>query len=90
MGNADGSMDAGSYHGSAVKGSTIDLEVAGSSLVSCHFSLLFFLTMCSSLAFIWCLRMLCRLPIAFMLGLWIHTMVDYAEISYQQLYTVRI
>ena len=30
-------MDAGSDHGSAAKGSAIDLEVAGSGLVSCCF-----------------------------------------------------
>ena len=30
-------MDAGSDHGSAVKGSAIDLEVAGTGLVSCCF-----------------------------------------------------
>ena len=33
-------MVAGSDHGSAAKGSAIDLEVAGSGLVSCCFSFL--------------------------------------------------
>ena len=31
-------MDAGGNIGSAAKGSAIGLEVAGSGLVSCHFS----------------------------------------------------
>ena len=34
----NGSMTAGSDHGSAAKGSAIGLEVAGSGLVSCCFS----------------------------------------------------
>ena len=42
-------MDAGGDHGSAAKGLAIDLEVAGSGLVSCHFRSLLFL-ICSSLA----------------------------------------
>ena len=33
----NGSMDAGDDHGSAAKGSAIDLEVAGSGPVSCRF-----------------------------------------------------
>ena len=43
-------MDAGGDHGSAAKGSAIDLEVAGPGPVSCCFPFpsLFF-TMCSSL-----------------------------------------
>ena len=44
-------MVAGSDHGSAAKGSTIDLEVTGSGPVSCCFSFPpSFFTMCSSLA----------------------------------------
>ena len=40
-------MDAGSDLGSAPKGSDIDLEVAGSGLFSCCFSIPFyFFTMC--------------------------------------------
>ena len=49
-------MDAGSDHGSAAKGSAIDLEVAGSGPVGCCFSVpSSFLTMCSSLA---CLQLI--------------------------------
>ena len=33
----NGSVDSGGDHGSAAKGSAIDLEVAGSGPVSCHF-----------------------------------------------------
>ena len=41
---------AGSNHGSAGKGSAIDLEVTGSDLVSCCFSIpVSFFTICSSL-----------------------------------------
>ena len=47
-------MDAGSDHGSAAKGSAIDLEVVGSGLVSCHLFIPFsFLTICSSLVCLW-------------------------------------
>ena len=43
-------MDAGSGHGSAAKGSATDLDVAGSGLVGCCFSIpSSFFTMCSSL-----------------------------------------
>ena len=49
-GGGDGLMVAGSDHSSAAKGSAIDLEVTGSDLVSCCFSVpSYFLTMCSSL-----------------------------------------
>ena len=41
-------MDAGSGHGSAAKGSAIDLEVSSSGLVGCHFSSpSYFFTTCS-------------------------------------------
>ena len=44
-------MDVGRNLGSAAKEPTIDLEVAGSGLVSCRFFIPFpFLTMCSSQA----------------------------------------
>ena len=47
-GGRDGLMDAGSNHSSAAKGS--DLEVTGSDLVSCCFSIpVSFFTICSSL-----------------------------------------
>ena len=42
-------MDAGSDHGTAAEGLAIDLEVAGSGLVSCCFPFCSFFTMCSSL-----------------------------------------
>ena len=42
----NGSMDAGGDHGSAAKGSAIDLEVAGSGLVSCHFFIPFSFLSC--------------------------------------------
>ena len=44
-------MVAGSGHGSAAKGSSIDLEVTGSGPVSCYFPFprSSFFTMCSSL-----------------------------------------
>ena len=46
----NGLMVAGSGHGSAAKGSAIDLEVTGSGLISCCFSFpSSFFTMCSSL-----------------------------------------
>ena len=42
-------MDVSNGHGSAAKGSAIDLEVAGSGPVSCRFPFPPLLTMCSSL-----------------------------------------
>ena len=55
------SMDAGSDHGSAAKGSAIDLEVASSGPVSCRFFIsLLFLTMCSSLTCLSFVTMVCR------------------------------
>ena len=39
-------MDAGGDHGSAAKGSAIDLEVADSGPVSCHFFIPFSFSPC--------------------------------------------
>ena len=48
-------MNADNDHGSAAKGSAIDLEVTSPGLVGCHFSTpSSFLTMCSSLVMAVC------------------------------------
>ena len=47
----NGSIDAGGSLGLAAKGLAIDLKVAGSGPVSCHFFIPFFFIMCSCLAY---------------------------------------
>ena len=47
----NGSIDAGGSLGLSAKGLAIDLEIAGSGPVSCHFFIPFFFIMCSCLAY---------------------------------------